>query len=85
MCTGEWVDAKLSEVIESYPEMMDWDLVIWDDCTDDAELYNIGSVKKFFEEYKDQYVSYTDADYEHVQLEGDMVSLGMYDPEWWEY
>lgn len=76
MCTtGEWVDTKLYQVIESYPEYYNYGLYVWDSDEPDSELFYLGEIPQVYEQYKDNYVFFTDEDEECVWLEGTVDEL----------
>jgi hypothetical protein len=76
MCTGEWIDTTLSQVITSYPEYYNYDLYIreTDDVTCD-ELYYLGSCDLVFEKYEKCKVFFTDEKYQEIILEGCLDEL----------
>lgn len=77
MCTtGEWVDTKLYQVIESYPEYFNYGLYVWDSDEADSELFYLGEIPQVYEQYKDNYVFFTDEDEQCVWLEGTVDELG---------
>ena len=60
MCKDEWVDSRLYEVINSYPDYIFFDLMLYHNTLDDAT--NIGLVKDNYNNYREDYVSYSDED-----------------------
>ena len=76
MCTtGEWVDTKLSQVIDAYPDYYNYDLYVWDSDNIDSELYFLGAIPQVYNQYKDNYVFFTDEEQESVWLEGTVDDL----------
>ena len=76
MCaTGEWVDTKLHEVIDSYPDYYNYDLYVWDSEEQDSELYFLGAIPQVYKKYKDNYVFFSDENEHSIWLEGTVDDL----------
>ena len=76
MCTtGEWIETRLHEVIESYPDYYNYDLYVWDSDQPDSELCWLGPIPQVYEQYKNNYVFFTDENEESVWLEGTVGEL----------
>ena len=73
MCTGEWIDTTLSQVINSYPEYYDYDLYIQESYDMPDELYYLGKCNLVFEKYEKHNVFFTDEKYKQIILEGYLV------------
>lgn len=72
---GEWIETRLSQVIESYPEYKNYNLFIWDSDQVDSELFDLGNLQDVYDQYKNCYVFLTDEDMESVWLEGTLEDL----------
>lgn len=72
---GEWIETRLSQVIESYPEYKNYNLFVWDSDQVDSELFDLGNLQDVYDQYKNCYVFLTDEDMESVWLEGTLEDL----------
>lgn len=74
---GEWIDSTLSQVIDSYPQYLNYDLYIWDNTVEENELYFLGKVEQVYDQYEHNYVFLTDENEEQVWLEGTIKDFGL--------
>lgn len=76
---GEWVDSTLSQVIDAYPQYINYDLYVWDEEGDGQgpESYFLGLTSEVFNKFKTCNVFLTDEKEKQIWLETTAQELGL--------
>lgn len=74
---GEWIETTLGQVISFYPQYENFDLYIWDDSSEEGELYFLGRTSEVLNKYEHNNVFITDEQQRQIWLEGTAKEIGL--------